>query len=165
MKKEEAIQEIVRMMCENGVSIPEVMLGLEVMPAKDLFDLAVPDGHNGLVRLPFAIGKEQKPLGIFPFKDSDCYIETKEAYQRNDQCDTNRLPEIAFMQRISTVRKALNCALAQLNAPMIEGIYHARPVEGFAIPMIVEMTKDVAYDARDVAPKSPALVRYVGQLH
>ena len=35
-------------------------------------------------------------------------------------------------------------------------------LEGFAIPMVVEMTKDVAYNARATGNKAPALVRYDG---
>ena len=164
--KFDGIGEIVKALCENGLSFIDIIKHFEALPASVQFDLVVKDQDDTLMRVPFSTDITGVELiGICPFKDSDCYIATQEAYQRNDQCDTNRLPEIEFMRRISAVRQDLNDALAKLNMPKIEGIYHARPVEGFAIPMIVEMTKDVAYAARDVAPKSPALVRYVGQLH
>ena len=161
--KFDGIGAIVKALCENGLSIPDVIKHLESMPVSVQFDLVVKDQDDTLMRVPFSTDITGVELiGICPFKDSDCYIETKEAYQRNDQCDIDRLPKIEFMQRISTVRQDLNDALAKLNMPKIEGIYHVRPVEGFAIPMVVEMTKDVAYDARATANKAPALVRYGG---
>ena len=161
--KFDGIDTIAKTLCSTGLSIPDVIKHLESMPASVQFDLVVKDQDDTLVRVPFSTDLTGVELiGICPFKDNDCYIEIKEAYQRNDQCDTDRLPNIPFMQRISEVRHDLNDALAKLNMPKIEGIYHVHPVEGFAIPMVVEMTEDVAYDARVTANKAPALVRYGG---
>lgn len=161
--KYDGIGAIVKALCENGLSIPDVIKHFEAMPASVQFDLVVKDQDDTLVRVPFSTDLTGVELiGICPFKDSDYYIATQETYQRNDQCDTDRLPKIEFMQRISEVRHDLNEALAKLNMPKIEGIYHVHPVEGFAIPMVVEMTKDVAYNARVTANKAPALVRYGG---
>lgn len=161
--KFDGIGVIVKSLCENGLSIPDVIKHLESMPASVQFDLVVKDQDDTLVRVPFSTDLTGVELiGICPFKDSDYYIATQETYQRNDQCDIDRLPKIEFMQRISEVRHDINDALAKLNMSKIEGIYHVHPVEGFAIPMVVEMTKDVAYNARVTANKAPALVRYGG---
>lgn len=161
--KFDGIDAIVRALCENGLSFIDIIKHFEAMPASVQFDLVVKDQDDTLMRVPFSTDITGVELiGICPFKDSDYYIETKEAYQRNDQCDIDRLPKIEFMQRISEVRQDLNDALVKLNMPKIEGIYHVHPVEGFAIPKVVEMTEDVAYDARATANKAPALVRYGG---
>jgi len=146
MKKEEVLQEVIRLICENGLAMSDVERGLAIMPAKEKFDIAVKDERGYINRLPFALHSSVDRcniVGIYPIKDCDHYIElAEEPYIHGGKIDRHKLPKERYMKRLSEIIKPLNNALAELGAPPMQGIYHARPDDSSLLTYITVMFGD-----------------------
>lgn len=134
MNQNEALAQISRLMCENGLTSAQVNEYLEnKVPAEQQFDVAVIlDGK--VCRLPLIVAEEMHPMGIYPFKYgpySNYYIELTEqnGIQRKEavsRCKGGQeLPSVGFWAAIDKITYQLNRVLTRLNGIQLSGSYYA----------------------------------------
>ncbi len=135
LTKQEALRQIARLICENGIDVSAVENMLQSIPASQKFDVAVVTDDNGTIeRLPLNTGSDMCPIGIYPFKNgpfSNLYIELteqssqtrKEAKRR--QKGNQRIPPLDFWKSLKPVISELNEAMKQLSGVPLSGSYYA----------------------------------------
>ncbi len=131
MNKQEAISHILETMRKNNVSLDDIKIKLAFEASEegkgfDNFDLlCIKDGKK--YRLPFEIGKNFSPVGIFPFGDSNLYLEFEE--KKNEfryRIFEERLPQYEFFEKMFDIRKELNTHLNILDKPPLLGNYFTK---------------------------------------
>ena len=79
------------------------------------------------VRLPFVVGRFMSPIGIFPCKGDDRYLELEETGETlRNVAEENRLPPESFCEKVFAVQDEVNRCLALLHAPLLQGEYFAK---------------------------------------
>lgn len=167
MKKEEALQEVINLMCEHGLATSDVERGLAILPAKEKFDLAVKDEHGYINRLPFSLHSaidREKIVGIYPLKNSDYYLELgEEAYIHGNKVERFKLPSEHYMDSLKGILRPLNAALLELGALEVKGIYHARLSNDASSHVIVYFKSDGVMEVHPSGRFAPAKCRYVAK--
>ncbi len=135
LTKQEALRQIARLMCENGIDVSAVENTLQSIPARQKFDVAVITDNNGATeRIPLEAGADMCPIGIYPFKTgpfSSVYIELTENYNQTRKeaqmrkKGNQRIPPLNFWKSLQPVVSELNEAMKQLNGVPLSGSYYA----------------------------------------
>ena len=142
-KKQESILQILKIMQENEITLADIKKTItkkpksakKVSPKVKNFDLLC-NINGSYKRLPFEIGKNLNPIGIFPFADQKDYIvfnglghfansNTKMHYSQTHRIAQVQIPSVDFFEEIFKIRQDLNKALTALNKPEFKGPYLA----------------------------------------
>lgn len=157
--KQDALRLIKLLMQEHNIRMNEVAQMFEAN-----FDLlCIKDGKK--TRLPFNVGKDCNPSGIFPFKESDVYLELTETEESLRKfADELRLPTLNFCKMVYAIRDELNKSLELLGRPIIKGCYFADGNDLYRLNWIVGFD-DTSYLTSDYYNNDEkAKIRYVGNL-
>ncbi len=124
MTKELALQNIRDIMQQCNLSLNDVSNYLGTMAISNFDLLCVIDGKKK--RVSFPEGKELNPIGIFPFKSDNSYLEFEQRDITYRQfADERRLPTESFYKKINAIRVELNESLRFLQKPVLYGSYFA----------------------------------------
>lgn len=126
--KRQIIEQIRVLMKEYDISLSDLVLETkEHFP----FDLLCKTGDK-YSRLPFETGKNCNPVAIFPSKVSRIALSLSETADEVDRynLDESNIPSCLFWEEIFFNRKALNNALKELGAPIVDGCYFAEAMIG-----------------------------------
>ena len=156
--KKNALRQIKKIMQEHSILVYEVA---------QLFDadfdlLCIKDDKR--TRLPFDIGKNCNPFGIFPFKNMDIYFELTETEDTlRMYADVRRLPAEAFCDKVYEIKDSLNKHLEMLQRPTIQGNYFVVGKHLSSLNWIVgfDDENNLSSDYYDLDEK--AKIRYVGK--
>ena len=171
--KEKALQEIVRIMQEHNLTLEEVTaFAEENLSSKQLSDIFEQFDLRCLIygvwkRVPFEEGKDQRAIGLFPFKDDNHYLGFWEDEFSRQFADEKRLPTIDFCERILPLLPKINRALDILGKPRLQGEYYARTNRSDGLNWIVAFDENNLTSLSDDYYDSPemAKVRYVEEFH
>lgn len=161
--KRQIIEQIRVLMKEYDISLSDIALGSADQTSKHFpFDLLCKIGDK-YSRLPFDRGRNYNPIAIFPSLDSHLALsltETADEVYRNN-LDESNIPTYSFWREIFYKRNALNKALRELGAPIVDGCYFAEPMIGSRPNHIVAFNPDDRTLAEDYYNKNEkAKVRY-----
>ncbi len=172
--KEKALQEIVQIMQEHNLTIDEVMAFAEenLLPRRfqegsfEQFDLRCLV-YGVWKRVPFEEGKDQRAIGLFPFKDDNHYLGFWEGEFSRKFANEERLPTIDFCEQLLPLLPKINLALDILGKPRLQGDYYARANRSDGLNWIVTFDESRLdslpcdyYDTPDMAK-----MRYVEEFH
>lgn len=165
MKKEKALNEIVKIMQNNNLTLDEVADFLckqkGVLSEFDLLCLV----NNNYARLPFAEGIGKNPQGLYPIKNDNRYLELTETEMTLRKFANERfvLPE-EFCEQIYPLRAEINTALKLLSKPLLQGCYFAKgkemPEQNWIVGFDDNSTGRLASDYYDA--DEMAKIRYFG---
>ena len=80
-----------------------------------------------LVRLPFLVGKDRNPIGIFPFADDNVAIDLEEKGETvYADADKHLLPEHDWCKKVYPLKDKLNVCLKKLGKPTLKGCYFVK---------------------------------------
>lgn len=166
--KASALLKVAELICNNGIEIPEVIEEIKLMmPVKKQIDLAVKLNGGTIIRLPYTEDNcRLNVVGVFPFKTNNHYLKLRQdEYIHANKYAKEDLPNGEFMQKLSSVRKSVNCVLRKLNKPEIDGFYH---VDEFAAPamarMIADLTDKHPFEMRPISLNTPAKALYWAEI-
>lgn len=171
LQKELVLQDIVRTMAEHNITIGDVDNAQKEykraqFAEKETFDLLV-DISGERKRVSFEEGRTENFVAIYPFKDSDVYLELDETGETEYPPleNQNRLAHVDFIGAVMSVRPELNEKLRQLGKPILSGRYWVKGYEhpGHAGYWEVQVRQD-KMDTGYGNPGVRAKVRYVGRL-
>lgn len=144
MNKKEKIEKILHHMRKLGVSVEDLTEHAQGVAdntpqpkADKKFDMMV-----GQRRIPYAEAKKSTAdiEGIFPFKDSNCYLDLSESPVERKCDDLSRwelknLPHLDFYERIfdDGLVEPLNKQLQEFGAPILDGLYHVFSTNGYTV--------------------------------
>lgn len=137
LTKNEALRQVVNVICGNGLCVDDVIKMLKTMPPEQQFDVAILTGDDGTVeRLPLNTGADMYPIGIYPFKVgpfSQYYLELTEDQpgltrkQAKSRCKGGQeLPSSEFWACLDGIVPQLNQALEMLHGAAVSGSYYTK---------------------------------------
>ena len=124
MEREQVIRKVINLLKESGLTIYDVHGYLRKISHHQFDLLCRVDGEEK--RLPFEEGKNNNPIGLFPFKEDSHYIEFAEVSEcTRIHADETGLPTVGFFQEILPLMDEINACLKDLKQPVLDGYYFA----------------------------------------
>ncbi|MBQ9732577.1 MAG: hypothetical protein IJV97_05790 [Alphaproteobacteria bacterium] len=125
VNKQNEIESIVNTMMQHNITVEEISKHFhQVFKEDSPFDLlCVQNGE--FKRVSFDIGKELKPVGIFPDKDSPYYLYLNKFLGRRSslKLDESKIPSVDFFKMLFAKRQLLQKAFAELGIHDLNGTY------------------------------------------
>ena len=148
MDKQKHLAHILKIMRRNHLTLDEVTAYVRnrLIPREEWeiklvrFDLLC-EITGKKERLPFYLGMNLMPIGIFPFEDNDIYLELSEITStQRTKADEYRLPEHAWLAQVYPLKNELNKCLQRLGRPILDGSYFAKHHDTSARNWIVDFS-------------------------
>lgn len=131
-QKQRIIMRMLRFMGANHITLNDLQYAQNPKQANshEMYDLlCVIDGIEQ--RIPFDIGKDLNPIGIFPFANVNTSLDLTETTEirRSEIKKAENLMSVNFCKWTSYDLEKLNAKLSELHKPILDGYYHIRNAE------------------------------------
>jgi len=160
------VAHILEIMCNENITLEDIQTGLACKASDERknfhdFDLLVIQDDKKY-RLPFEIGKDFNPVGIFPFATSNTYLEFEEVKGARYQIFEERLPEYEFFEKLFEKKEELNARLEQLDKLPLIGKYFTKVSKDMIVWFVGFLKDDDQIKKFGYNPVKHAKARYVG---